>query len=125
MPTYILAAILAFILMFTPAAIASKRNSVVGIASWYGKREAGKEMANGHPFDPNKLTCASRTYPFGTRLRVTYPTTGKSVIVVVTDRGPWIKGRILDLSEAAAKVIGLRGYGIGLVIIEPITEEIK
>lgn len=91
-----------------------------GVASYYGKREAGKIMANGNRFDPEKMTCASRTFPFGTRLLVTYPTTGKSVVVTVTDRGPWVHGRVLDLSERAARELGLKHRGIGLVIIEPL-----
>lgn len=89
-----------------------------GVASWYGKREAGKPMANGQPFDPDALTCASRTYPFGTRLKVTFPKTGKVVFVTVTDRGPWIPGRVLDLSEMAAELLGLKPYGVGVVLIE-------
>jgi rare lipoprotein A len=95
-----------------------ERRTWVGVSSWYGRREAGKEMANGHRFDPSKLTAASRTLPFGTRLRVTFLRTRRTVIVTVTDRGPFVPPRILDLSEAAAKAIGLRPYGVGLVKIE-------
>ena len=72
-------------------------------------------MANGKRFDKEKLTCASRTHKFGTRLRVTYAKTGKSVVVVVTDRGPYVNGRVLDLSEAAARKIGLIQAGVGQV----------
>lgn len=91
-----------------------------GIASWYGKREQGKRMANGQPFDRNNYTCASRTYKLGTYLQVTYPKTGITVFVMVTDRGPWVKGRVLDLSERAAKTLGLKPHGVGLVQIEPL-----
>jgi rare lipoprotein A len=94
-----------------------------GIASYYGRLFAGKKMANGQPFDPKKTTCASRTYPLGTRLRVTYPTTGKSVVVTVTDKGPWTHGRVLDLSERAAKKIGMINRGIGFVNIEPLENQ--
>jgi rare lipoprotein A len=92
----------------------------IGVASWYGRREQGKTMANGKPFDRNRYTCASRTYKLGTRLLVSYPEIGTFVQVVVTDRGPWIEGRVLDLSERAALTLGLRPHGVGLVIIEPV-----
>ena len=95
-----------------------------GIASWYGRREQGKRMANGQRFDRNKYTAASRTYKLGTVLRVTFPTKGTFVTVVVTDRGPWVKqngsySRVLDLSERAAQTLGLRPYGVAQVTIEP------
>jgi rare lipoprotein A len=91
-----------------------------GIASWYGENAQGLPMANGKPFDRNAYTCASRTYPLGATLRVTFPTTGKSVIVEVTDRGPYSGTRILDLSERAAYAIGLHAYGFGIVLIQPV-----
>lgn len=96
---------------------------ITGYASWYGAREAGKKMANGRPFDPTKLTCASNLYPFGTRLRVTYPITGKVVVVTVTDRGPSVPGRILDLSAAAAVELGMLEQGVGLVSIVPLEDK--
>jgi len=71
----------------------------------------GRHTASGQPFDPNGLTAAHRTLPFGTRLTVTNPRTGQSVIVVVNDRGPFISGVSLDLSLAAARAIGMRGVG--------------
>lgn len=89
-----------------------------GLASWYGKREQGRKMANGKPFDRNRYTAASRTYKLGTVLLVSYPSKRTFVRVVVTDRGPWIKGRILDLSERAAQTLGLKPYGVGRVLIE-------
>jgi rare lipoprotein A len=91
-----------------------------GIASWYGKREQGKPMANGQPFDRNKYTAASRTYKLGTYLEVTYPRTGITVLVRVTDRGPWVKGRVIDLSERAATTLGLKQRGLGEVEIQPL-----
>jgi rare lipoprotein A len=91
-----------------------------GIASWYGEKLQGLPMANGEPFDRERYTCASRTYPLGSYLRVTFPTTGKSVIVEVTDRGPYSGTRILDLSERAAYAIGLHAYGFGIVLIQPV-----
>lgn len=66
----------------------------------------------------DSLTCAHRTYPFGTMLKVTNPANGKSVIVRVTDRGPYVKGRIIDLSARAAREIGIIAQGIAPVIVE-------
>jgi rare lipoprotein A (peptidoglycan hydrolase) len=85
----------------------STRN--VGLASWYGKHEQGRKMANGQRFDRHKFTAASRTVPLGTNIRVTNTKTGLSTTVTITDRGPWVKTRILDLAEAPAKEIGCDG----------------
>jgi rare lipoprotein A len=83
-----------------------------GVASFYGN-ESGRATASGQRFDENLLTCASRTLPFGTKLRVTHG--GKSVVVTVNDRGPYVKGRVLDLSTAAARAVGLIDAGVGKV----------
>ena len=91
--------------------------TMTGKASWYGKREQGHRTASGERFDRNRMTCASRTYPLGTLLVVRYERTKLEVVVRVNDRGPWIKGRILDLSEQAAKSVGLKPYGVGQVEI--------
>ena len=91
-----------------------------GLASWYGRREQGRRMANGQRFDRNGYTAASRVYKLGTMLRVTYPRTGLTVIVRVTDRGPYVRRRVLDLSERAARVLGLKPYGVGQVEIQPL-----
>ena len=87
-----------------------------GVASHYGREFSGRRTASGSTFDPNGLTAAHRTLPFGTRVRVSNPKTGRSVMVRITDRGPWIAGRIIDLSHAAARSIGLSG--LGQVIVE-------
>jgi rare lipoprotein A len=94
--------------------------AVTGKASWYGKREQGKRTASGERFDRNKYTCASRTYPLGTLLMVKYPRKGTFVVVRVTDRGPFKKGRVLDLSEKAATTLGLKSRGVDIVVIEPL-----
>jgi rare lipoprotein A len=91
-----------------------------GLASWYGIRHQGHRTADGSSFDRNAYTCASRTYPLGTWLIVRFHR--KEVLVKVTDRGPWIEGRVLDLSERAAKDIGLRPYGVGTVYIRTLEE---
>lgn len=85
------------------------------VASWYGT-ESGSRTANGERFTGRDMTAAHKTLPFGTKLRVTYH--GKSVVVRVNDRGPYIKGRSLDLSRAAAERIGLIQAGVGKVCME-------
>ncbi len=80
-----------------------------GIASWYGPRFQGKRTANGERFNTNELTAAHKSLPFGTRVRVKSMVNGKEVVVRINDRGPFIKGRIIDLSQAAAKAIGMLG----------------
>lgn len=89
-----------------------------GLASFYGKRFAGRLTANGERFDPSRLTAAHPTLPFGTRLRVTNVRNGRSVVVRVNDRGPYIHGRIIDLSRAAAEAVGLVHRGVGRVRVE-------
>lgn len=91
-----------------------------GAASWYGPGFQGLLTASGERFDMNDYTAAHRTLPFGARLLVTSLDTGLSVIVRVNDRGPFVAGREIDLSRAAASAIGLLGYGVGQVQIEEI-----
>jgi rare lipoprotein A len=90
---------------------------IVGVASWYGQRHQGHATASGEIFDMNKLTAAHRTMPFGTRLRVTNVDNGRSVVVRVNDRGPWVNDRVLDVSLAAAKTLGMTGDGVTKVEI--------
>ena len=82
-----------------------------GRASWYGPGFHGRKTANGERFDMNELTAAHKTLPFGTRVLVRNPSTGKEVAVRINDRGPFAKGRIIDLSRAAAKELGVLGHG--------------
>jgi rare lipoprotein A len=88
-----------------------------GMASYYGAELAGNRTASGERFNPNALTAAHRTLPLGTRLRVTNKANGKSVIVRVNDRGPFAKGRILDLSRAAAERISMVRSGTARISI--------
>ena len=90
----------------------------VGTASWYGQAHEGKETASGETFDPNALTAAHPTLPLGTQAVVTNLKTGKSVTVRITDRGPYVKGRKIDLSRAAAQQIGMSKTGVAKVKIE-------
>ncbi|WP_374405924.1 septal ring lytic transglycosylase RlpA family protein [Pelagerythrobacter sp.] len=92
-----------------------------GVASYYGRRFAGRPTASGERFDPGQLTAAHRTLPFGSKVRVTNPRNGKSVVVRINDRGPFHKGRMIDVSRAAADELGLvqRGHGtVDLVLLD-------
>lgn len=89
-----------------------------GKASFYSKRATGSRTSSGERLHHDSLTCAHRTHPYGSMLKVTNPSTGKSVIVRVIDRGPFKRGRIIDLSWAAAKEIGMLSQGIATVIVE-------
>ena len=86
-----------------------------GMASFYGESFRGRLTANGEKFDPDALTAAHRTLPFGTCLHVENVANGRSVRVRVNDRGPYAKGRILDLSEAAARALDLVRQGVARV----------
>lgn len=97
----------------TPAAPSIIRSLGSGVASYYGKKFAGRPTASGERFDPTEFTAAHRTLPFGSLIQVTNPANGKSVVVRVNDRGPFSRNRSIDLSRAAAEEIGLiaRGHG--------------
>ncbi|MBC7159480.1 MAG: septal ring lytic transglycosylase RlpA family protein [Porphyrobacter sp.] len=86
-----------------------------GVASWYGAQFAGRRTASGERFDPQELTAAHRSLPFGSRVRVTHARSGKSVVVRINDRGPFSGQRVIDLSQAAARQIGIVGAGSGRV----------
>lgn len=93
-------------------------HSFSGMASYYGN-ESGSRTASGQRFNQNAMTCAHRSLPFGTKLRVTHG--GQSVVVTVNDRGPFVRGRVLDLSTAAARAVGLTGAGVGRVTAEVVS----
>ena len=86
-----------------------------GDASYYGNELAGNRTASGERFDPERLTAAHRTLPLGSRVRVTNPGSGESVVVRINDRGPFHGNRVIDLSTAAARTIGLLRSGTGRV----------
>ncbi|RYF17503.1 MAG: septal ring lytic transglycosylase RlpA family protein [Comamonadaceae bacterium] len=88
-----------------------------GKASWYGRRFHGKRTASGERFDMNGLTAAHRTLPFGTRVRVRNIRNGREVVVRINDRGPHVRGRILDLSQAAAAALDLLQAGEAPVVL--------
>ena len=87
---------------------ATSGQSFSGVASFYGN-ESGSETASGQRFNENAMTCAHRSLPFGTKLRVSHG--GRSIVVTVNDRGPFVRGRVLDLSTAAARALGIEGLG--------------
>jgi rare lipoprotein A len=93
-----------------------------GLASWYGPKFHGKRTASGEVFNHEKFTAAHRTLPWGSRVKVTNLANGKSVDVRINDRGPFGKGRIIDVSRAAARALGMVGRGITTVRVECLSD---
>ena len=98
--------------------IFSFSQSQKGKASFYAKKFHGRKTASGERLHLDSLTCAHRTYPFGTKLKVYNPANGRSVVVKVTDRGPFVRGRIIDLSWRAAKELGIISQGVATVFVQ-------
>jgi rare lipoprotein A len=92
--------------------------SEIGVASYYAGELGGRRTASGARYDPLALTCAHPTAPFGSRLRVTDLESGRSVVVTVNDRGPFARGRVVDLSLAAARALGMVERGVARVRVE-------
>ena len=107
----------------TPAASRSAATVLRGRASWYGAYFQGRKTTSGERFNRFKYTCAHKTLPFGTRLRVTNVKNGKSVVVRVSDRGPYRHQRIIDLSEIAARPLGLVECGAATVVAEVVAPD--
>ena len=105
----------------TPTRVASLgstrvgRSAGSGIASYYSQ---GQRTASGARFNPSAMTAAHRSLPFGTKVRVTNRRNGRSVVVTINDRGPFIRGRVIDLSRGAAQVIGMTGAGLAPVKLD-------
>ncbi len=95
----------------------TSRTVEVGNASWYGDELRGGRTASGERFDPSALTGASKTLPIGTRVRVTNLENRRSTVVRINDRGPFARGRVLDVSHAAARELGMVGRGTARVKI--------
>ena len=93
-----------------------------GKASFYAHKFHGRKTASGERLHQDSLTCAHRTYPFGTKLKVYNPANGRSVVVRVTDRGPYVRGRIIDLSWRAAKELGIISQGVATVFVQKYNE---
>jgi rare lipoprotein A (peptidoglycan hydrolase) len=90
----------------------------VGLASWYGPGFHGRQTASGEIFDQDGLTAAHRKLPLGTEVKVTNLENGRSILVEINDRGPYVKGRVIDLSRAAARRLGILEEGLGKVRVE-------
>ena len=118
MRTFSKLTLLAFLFFATSAMTVSAQDTEYGKASYYSDSFQGSTTANGNIYDKNKMTGAHKTLPFGTKVRVTRLDNKKSVVVVINDRGPFIKGRIVEVSSAAAKKIGLLVDGVTEVTLD-------
>jgi rare lipoprotein A len=120
--------VLTFAVLSEDWLLASQRNSVgrqtplvqTGFASWYGSDFKGRKTASGEHYDPEKITAAHRTLPFGTVVRVINLRNNKSVTVRITNRGPFVRSRIIDVSRAAARQLNMMKSGVTRVRIEVI-----
>lgn len=110
--------VLLFVTLITGALFMHMHSQQTGKASFYAPRFQGKKMSNGIPYHGDSLTCAHRTLPFGTMLEVRNPENDRRVVVKVTDRGPRIRSRLIDLSYAAAKELDIVARGIAQVEIK-------
>ena len=110
------------LLVFT-CTMYSQETTLKGKVSYYANKFHGRKTASGKVFDNTKLTCAHKTLPFGTFLKIINPLDGRFVIVEVIDRGPYIKNRIVDLSRSAFLKIGDLEKGVMTVIVEKITKK--
>lgn len=103
--------------------LGSVRIRLNGWASWYGPGFHGRRSASGERYNQNALTAAHRSLPFGTKVRVTNTRNGRSVVVKINDRGPYIRGRIIDLSAAAARIVGVMQSGVAPVRVEVLSNQ--
>ncbi|MBE0487621.1 MAG: septal ring lytic transglycosylase RlpA family protein [Halomonas sp.] len=108
------------LILGTQAVMAHEAETQEGIASFYHDKFNGRITASGEPFDQNQMTAAHPNLPFGTEVVVTRPDTGREVTVVINDRGPFVKGRVIDLSKRAARELGILNRGLAPVIITAI-----
>ncbi|KPL50813.1 hypothetical protein ABB55_00015 [Prosthecomicrobium hirschii] len=98
--------------------LAAAASAEEGIASWYGGRHHGRPTASGKPFDQNAMTAAHRTLPLGSRVKVTNIANGRTVMLRINDRGPFVRGRIIDVSRGAAGQLGFVARGLARVRVE-------
>ena len=111
-------AVVSLVIWVHPARTEMVQRPVIGHASWYGEEFARRPTASGERYDPTKLTGAHRTLPLGSRVRVTNLLNGRSVMVTINDRGPYMRQREIDLSYGAARVLGMVRRGVARVRIE-------
>jgi rare lipoprotein A len=114
--TFLAASVIASLIGLMPSEASAFSQS--GMGSYYGPKFHGKKTASGEKFNQNAMTAAHKTLPFGTRLKVTNMSNKRSVVVRVNDRGPFIRGRIVDVSTIAARQLGIVGRGVGRVRIQ-------
>jgi len=120
-PSSILRLGIVAILALIPLAASAKHaagDTITGVASYYADRFHGRKTANGERFNQTAYTAAHKKLPFGTKVRVTDKKTRKSVVVTINDRGPYAKGRVIDLSRKAARELGMVKRGVAKVEIE-------
>jgi len=110
------------IILFTISVMHMEADQV-GVASWYGPGFHGRRAANGEIYNQHRLTAAHRHLPFGTQVKVTNLGNGKSVMVRITDRGPYAKGRIIDLSRAAARELRMTRDGTARISLEVVSTQ--
>lgn len=108
-----------------PVAAPAASFSQSGVASWYGASHNGRRTASGETYDMNDMTAAHRSLPFGSVVRVTREDDGRSVTVRINDRGPYARGRIIDLSAKAARDLGMTERGVARVKIEQFAADQK
>jgi rare lipoprotein A len=113
-----LAALAAGCATTAPRLTTPQHEAEIGVASYYARKFEGRRTASGARYDPDAFTAAHRSLPFGTRVRVTHLESGRSVLVTINDRGPFRRGRVIDLSRRAARELGMLGEGIGRVRVE-------
>ncbi len=109
---------LAVLFLLNAAAILGADPELEGLASWYGGKFHGRLTSSGEVFDTNDMTAAHRSLPFGTMVKVTNLDNGRSAVVKINDRGPFVEGRMIDLSRAAAEELGMLGQGVARVSLE-------
>jgi rare lipoprotein A len=102
----------------SPSCTQARQYQEVGTASWYGREHHGRRTASGQSFNMNALTAAHRTLPFGSRIRVTNVKNGRTVVLTVNDRGPFVRGRFLDVSYRAARDLDFVRAGITRVKVQ-------
>jgi rare lipoprotein A len=107
-----------FLFLLAALACIAPARAETGLASWYGSFEEGRPMASGKPFHAMGNNAASRTYPLGTHLLITNMMNGRHAEVVIEDRGPYVKPRILDVSRGTARILGFETQGVTMVQIE-------
>jgi rare lipoprotein A len=106
-----------------PPPVSAEGQSHVVKASYYGNELRGQPTASGEPYNPNEMTAASKKLPIGTLVKVKNPQNGKSVVVRINDHGPYVRGRSMDLSEAAARKLGITHSGVKRLTVTKVSSK--